>query len=180
MDISFKNKIANARSLLELTEYQDDKSFSRLLVELKSILNLSNSDFARRFATTSAKVEEWLVGSSLPHPHIRSIMVDWLGYKLSTLENIDEISLDDYKKILSKADAESDVTFQIVINLALKLLPMTEKDFYRRFDMSVPSMKRWINGTSAPHPIMRKRVFEFIESKINNPLEVPSDNGSQP
>jgi hypothetical protein len=155
-----------ARTLIELSNYHDDDSFSRLLREFKQILSLNSNDIARRFATTSSRVDGWFYGVNLPHPDIRNIIIDWLGNKLSFLENLDKTSLDEYKSLLEKADPEDDETFHLIINLALKLTSLLPEDFRNRFDMSVPSFTHWVNGTSAPHPLMRKHVFTFIKSKI--------------
>lgn len=65
------------------------------------------------------------------------------------------------EKILS-VDHEDDNAFQSIVNSSMELLKFDETYLAVRFGCSIPSIIRWMNGHNAPHPAMRKIVYNVF------------------
>lgn len=42
---------------------------------------------------------------------------------------------------------------------------LSDAEFAREFQVSITTVRRWKNGASCPHPIMRKYVKQFVDEK---------------
>jgi hypothetical protein len=122
-----------------------------------------------------------LSGNNLPPIGLRQVAYDWITH-LCTLSKIKRVkynlvSLDEYKSMIESVNTDDLYEFHRIIILGFELLPISKEELRNRFDMSVPSLERWLTGASAPHPIMRKHVIKFFKDKLTNAAELPSDNG---
>lgn len=39
------------------------------------------------------------------------------------------------------------------------------------FGISTPTYTRWLNGSTAPHPVLRPEVYRYLENKANDLLQ---------
>lgn len=44
---------------------------------------------------------------------------------------------------------------------------VTDKELAREFSVSFPTAQRWRSGENAPHPAMRKYVFDWLKDRKN-------------
>lgn len=78
------------------------------------------------------------------------------------------MSSDNFTKFLEAvkaADCADNSAFQKLIEEGQQILRLTDKDFAREFNVSRPTITRWRNGDVAPHPALRKHVYEFLRSR---------------
>ncbi len=55
-----------------------------------------------------------------------------------------------------------DVLFAKIVSNAMHFLNLSDRDMAERFSISRPSVTRWRTGVSAPHPAMRRPVFDHL------------------
>lgn len=55
--------------------------------------------------------------------------------------------------------------FKRLLGRGIELLSLTDKDIAREFGASRPTVTRWRNGDNAPHPAMRKPVFDWLAQR---------------
>ena len=72
-------------------------------------------------------------------------------------------SLVNYIMELEAAEYENDKEFHRLVNRAINLLGLTEKDITAKFGISKPTLERWRNGANAPHPAMRKPIYSYFK-----------------
>ena len=70
------------------------------------------------------------------------------------------------KEKILHVDHEDDIAFQAIVNSSMSLLGLDETYLAIRFGCSVSSITRWMNGYNAPHPAMRKIVYNTFLDKI--------------
>lgn len=61
-----------------------------------------------------------------------------------------------------RGGAHSAEDFTRLLTRGIALLNLTDKELAREFGASRPTVTRWRNGDNAPHPAMRKPVFDFL------------------
>jgi transcriptional regulator with XRE-family HTH domain len=66
---------------------------------------------------------------------------------------------------LRTADPKDDALFHRLLNEAMTLFGMMDKDLADGFGVSRPTVTRWKNGTNAPHPAMRPSVYSWLAKK---------------
>lgn len=66
---------------------------------------------------------------------------------------------------LEGADSQDDATFQALLAQGIESLQLVDKDIAHAFTVSRPTVTRWRNGESAPHPALRKPVFDWLERR---------------
>lgn len=71
---------------------------------------------------------------------------------------------------LENADANDDKVFHAVIRQSVQVLEIVASDLNRPFSCSIPSVQRWINGSSAPHPALRPTVYTELIKLANEKL----------
>jgi len=68
--------------------------------------------------------------------------------------------------------------FVEILKKALQELDFTKKDLIKKFDLSKPTVERWLRGETAPHEAMMPPIFDFfkfqIKRKAANLLNSPS------
>jgi transcriptional regulator with XRE-family HTH domain len=72
---------------------------------------------------------------------------------------------------LETAEFRNDVQFQQLFSRGMTLLNLADIDVAREFGASRPTVTRWRNGTNAPHPAMRKHVYDLLERHANRTLK---------
>lgn len=80
-------------------------------------------------------------------------------------------ALKDYVPLVTQADVDNGATFHTVIQKGFELTVLTDDAIGQHFGMSLPSVDRWKNGRTAPHPAMRKHVYAWIEQRARQALE---------
>lgn len=55
------------------------------------------------------------------------------------------------------------------VSQAMKDLGLTEHDVADEFGCSLPTVRRWMSGQNAPHPVMQPHVIEWFKSKGYRP-----------
>lgn len=60
-------------------------------------------------------------------------------------------------------ECSNEARFHEVVGLYLRELRQTPEELAGTFDMSTPSVRLWMRGRCAPHPTMRRRVYEKLE-----------------
>ncbi len=55
--------------------------------------------------------------------------------------------------------------FKLIINNAIKELPITELEIARGLKVSVATVERWRSGASAPHPLGQPQILEWFQKK---------------
>jgi hypothetical protein len=77
-------------------------------------------------------------------------------------------NLDKFKELFENVNLNNDKEFQNLILVGMDLLNLKDIDLAKEFDISIPTVKRWKNGKSAPYYLMRKVVYEQIKKRIKN------------
>lgn len=76
------------------------------------------------------------------------------------------MNLNEYLAALKVASANDDKVFHSLLLEGIRLLNLTNKEIAHRFDVSRPTIERWRTGINAPHPAMRKAVYDWLLSRI--------------
>lgn len=79
-------------------------------------------------------------------------------------------AIESFIKTLKKVDCNNDSQFYIIFGRGIKLLKINDEEITKKFDMSKPSLSRWKNNITAPHPSIRKHVYEFLQQKAEEIL----------
>jgi len=66
---------------------------------------------------------------------------------------------------LRAADVQDDRAFHSLLSRGVELLRLLDKDIAQEFGVSRPTVTRWRNGTNAPHPAMRRPVYNLLEHR---------------
>ncbi|MFM5906286.1 MAG: hypothetical protein ACKOPO_01645 [Novosphingobium sp.] len=73
------------------------------------------------------------------------------------------------KLCLAIADSEG-VDFGATFRLSQKVLEKSDLEMSRLFKVSRPTVGRWSRGITAPHPMMRRAVYELLQSQLQERL----------
>ena len=73
--------------------------------------------------------------------------------------------LTNYSDELRSADTSNEKVFQELLNSGMKLMMMNDEDIAYQFGVSRPTVTRWRNGKNAPHPAMRKVIFNWLRKR---------------
>jgi hypothetical protein len=71
---------------------------------------------------------------------------------------------------LKKADKTDNELFTSLLNEALQFLQMDARGMADQLLVGVTTIKRWVNGKSHPHPIMRPVIYEWLVDVIETKL----------
>lgn len=72
---------------------------------------------------------------------------------------------------IDEVDYEDAPAFHRIVSEALALLEIADADLASRFNMSRPSVNRWKNGRNAPHPAVRRPVYEFFTKQASRAID---------
>lgn len=67
------------------------------------------------------------------------------------------------KRLKAAIAGAEEVEFRELLLQSMKSLKLLDKDIALEFDMSRPSVNRWKNGRTVPHPTIRKIVYRYLE-----------------
>ncbi len=73
--------------------------------------------------------------------------------------------LEAYSRELRSADISNVKTFYALLNQGMHFLRLTDKDIAHEFGASRPTVTRWRNGKNAPHPAVRKVIFNWLRKR---------------
>jgi hypothetical protein len=80
--------------------------------------------------------------------------------------NIEELKR--YIGSLKSANLKSDEQFKTLLNRGMELLRLIDADISKEFGVSRPTVNRWRNGANAPHPAMRKPLFNYLAKRASS------------
>lgn len=80
--------------------------------------------------------------------------------------NIEELKR--YVESLKSADPKNDEQFKTLLNKGMSLLRLIDADISKEFGVSRPTVNRWRNGANAPHPAMRKPLFNYLMKRTSS------------
>jgi hypothetical protein len=63
---------------------------------------------------------------------------------------------------IKSAEPQNTSEFHGILAESESVLCLSDRELARQFTISVPSVKRWRGGVSAPHPVMRPHVYSFL------------------
>lgn len=76
---------------------------------------------------------------------------------------------DTLREDLLTADPEDETLFNRLLTRFVAALGLSERDVMHAFSMSLPGVRRWLNGRNAPLPPMRafvyKRMVDLIDAR---------------
>lgn len=74
---------------------------------------------------------------------------------------------DEILSLINDTAQDDDAGFQKIIATVLDGKFLTVKDLAHRLGASFPAIRRWSEGKSSPHPIMRKHIFKAIKDLLD-------------
>ena len=79
---------------------------------------------------------------------------------------MNDTKLTDLITALMQADVKDDDAFARLVSASMLKLHLEDKDLALEFSASRPTVTRWRNGTNAPHPAMRKPIFQYLQARL--------------
>lgn len=64
--------------------------------------------------------------------------------------------------IVKNARPEEDDTFAWIVENGARLLKLSDEQIANEFSCSRPTVGRWRNGVSAPHPALRPAIYAWL------------------
>lgn len=64
------------------------------------------------------------------------------------------------------AGSENDALFQSLFTDAQNLLELNDAELAKMFQVSRPTINRWVSGRTAPHPLARRAVLDALSKVI--------------
>ena len=77
------------------------------------------------------------------------------------------------------ADITNDDKFRTIIGACRYTLEMSDQEIGDALHVSRPTVSRWINGKSVPHPVMRKPIFDWISAQAARKLRILESDESR-
>lgn len=77
----------------------------------------------------------------------------------------DARQLEAFARDVDAADLSDREAFSRVLRKGMDLLELLDSDLSERFDASRPSVNRWRNGKTAPHPAVRQLVLRYLRDR---------------
>lgn len=96
-------------------------------------------ELADEFRVAVGTIRRWANGYSRPTPQVEKTVIASLKNKI-------------HQELMSVLDSS------LIYNL--------ESELAREFEISISTVKRWVNGTSRPHPRFALMVIAYIRNKI--------------
>ena len=78
------------------------------------------------------------------------------------------LSIESIENFISRTqiiDSHDNAGFRYIINQALDMPLMDVRSMAETIGTSLPTVRRWKNGNSMPHPVMRPVIFKFIRMR---------------
>ena len=73
--------------------------------------------------------------------------------------------LETYIDLVKKASQTDDAASSSVVARGMAVLSLLDSDLATNLSVSRPTVNRWKNGANAPHPVMRKHVFDWLKNR---------------
>lgn len=73
-----------------------------------------------------------------------------------------------YKKRLSNVSQEDAAAFHELVRDGCDLMHLTDADLSRAFNVSHPTARRWMTGSNAPYPSLRRFVYEWLDRRATS------------
>lgn len=78
--------------------------------------------------------------------------------------------LEALKTALRSADSQDTEMFHELLQRAMSLLNLGDKDLAHQFNVSRPTVSRWRTGKNAPHPAMRTPIYSWLAKKATKAI----------
>lgn len=88
--------------------------------------------------------------------------------------------LSEFLAELRDAYHEDTVLFHDLVKRSTTVLNLTDKDFARALNTTRPSVNRWRSGMSAPQPVMRKYIYDFLIKHTQALIKKSCESGKEP
>lgn len=77
------------------------------------------------------------------------------------------VKLEQFLKELSETDIDirDDEAFMKLLGEGKVLFGLTDHEIATQFEVSRPSVTRWLNGRNAPHPVVRPVIYSWLRKK---------------
>ncbi|MDE2001590.1 MAG: winged helix-turn-helix domain-containing protein [Patescibacteria group bacterium] len=73
---------------------------------------------------------------------------------------------EDLFRLIDATSDEDDAGFQMIIRILLDEGFVSERELARMVDVSIPTVSRWRDGITRPHPLMRKHLWKCIKEHL--------------
>jgi transcriptional regulator with XRE-family HTH domain len=70
-----------------------------------------------------------------------------------------------YIDVVQNASQTDDAAFNSVVARGMVVLRLLDSDLATNLGVSRPTVNRWTSGANAPHPAMRKHVFDWLKNR---------------
>ena len=97
---------------------------------------------------------------------------------MPTAEEVTTQALSEFIAALSTVEAKDDAAFTRLVATGVDLLRLVDRDIAHEFEVSLPTVTRWRNGTNAPHPAMRKHVYGWLKDRASAILRPPQHDAT--
>ena len=83
----------------------------------------------------------------------------------------EEEKLEKFINLLNRTDPEDSQVFRPILKEGMDLLELDEREAARLFDVSVPSVQRWLADDTLPYSVVRKIVYSELLAKVKERKE---------
>ncbi len=66
---------------------------------------------------------------------------------------------------------QADLELQEILKNRLKTHPGTERELAEMLQVSIPTIKRWVDGKTFPHLVMARAIVIFLKEKLEPQAE---------
>lgn len=76
-------------------------------------------------------------------------------------------AMQNFARLLDQIDIEQKAEFSTAVRYAISYHGIAISEFVDEFRVSIPTISRWARGTSAPHPMARPRIINWIKKNVD-------------
>jgi DNA-binding transcriptional regulator YiaG len=86
---------------------------------------------------------------------------------ISEAATLEAQAMQNFARLLEQIDVEQKSEFSTAVRYAIDYHGIAISEFVDEFRVSVPTVSRWARGTSAPHPMARPRIINWIKRMVD-------------
>jgi transcriptional regulator with XRE-family HTH domain len=87
----------------------------------------------------------------------------YTGSEVITMATTNELKA--YIEVLKKTAQTDDAAFNSAVARGMDVLQLLDSDLALHLGVSRPTVNRWRTGANAPHPAMRKHIFDWLKNR---------------
>ena len=80
-------------------------------------------------------------------------------------------ALEELAKLAGNANPKDTPIFHAVVSQAVEVLDVSHQELAAAFHVSRPTVTRWVNKVSAPHPALRPMIYDWVEAQARQRLQ---------